>query len=241
MVVTRLGCTMSPMPLTSFSPWSPTVLFDPNTTTTTTIEPGATTTVDPDEANAGTATEQATADEPKFTQADMDAAITKRLARDRAKLEADLKTLKERSELDEVARLKAELADRDTALSAKDRDVLAAKVGTAAERAAVTAGVKADRLERFMAIASIDDLDALTADGKPDTAAITALINKTLADWPEFKGGKATTTTGTDLSENGGPGGTKVWTRAEVDKMSVEEFAKHEDEITTQMRAGLIK
>lgn len=177
-----------------------------------------------------------------FTQAEVDALIDKRIARERTKFESDLKTMKDRADMDEVARLKAELKDRDEALKAKDAAALTGRVETRAERLAMAAGVNPKRVDRFMRLLDLTDLDTLATDGKPDDDAIKALIDAELDATPEFKGassGNSGTPTGADFTGSGGT--PKVWTREAIDKLTPEEFEKHEAEITAQLRAGKIK
>lgn len=174
-------------------------------------------------------------------QAHIDKLISKTVGRERTRLEGELKTLKDRGDMDEVTRLTAELADRDAAIATSAATVLATKVETRAERAALAAGVKPERLDRFMRLVDID-VDTLTADGKPDADAITALVATTLADVPEFKGAASTTggaPTGADLT--GGNGQPKTWTRAEIAALSLEDFETHEAEINAQLKAGKVK
>lgn len=203
---------------------------------------GSTTTDDGDGAGDNNDGDSGGSNGKTFTQAEVDALIDKRIARERSKLESDLKTMKDRSDMDEVDRLKAELADRDKALEAKDAANLSGRVETRAERLAIAAGVNPKRVDRFMRLLDLTDLDSLATDGKPDDDAIKALVDAELDATPEFKGaasGATSTPTGADFT---GAGGTpKVWTREAIDKLSVEEFEKHEAEITAQMRAGKVK
>lgn len=179
-------------------------------------------------------------DEPKLTQAEVDTMFDREFGKRKAKWEKELTDYAEREGQTEVDRLKAELADRDKALSAKDEAVLTTKVETRAERLATIAGVKPERVDRFLRLVDLSDLDALATDGKPDDDAITKVIGATLEDVPEFKGagsGKPSSGGG----DFGGAGGApKQWTRADLAKLSTAEFVEHEDEIMEQMRAGSI-
>lgn len=196
---------------------------------------------DPPKANDGAENdaEGSGGDEPRFTQAQVDALIDKRIGRERSKLERDLKAMAERDGMDEAERLKAEKVDAEKAAADARREVLVERVTTRAARSALTAGVKADRVDRFMRLVDLSDLEALTADGKPDDDAITKAVADTLADVPEFAAKASQPPTG-GADFDGSSGSGKQWTRAEIEKLTPAEFEKHEAEITEQMRAGSI-
>lgn len=180
------------------------------------------------------------ADTPKLTQAEVDAMFDREFSKRKTKWEKDLAAYAEREGQTEVDRLKAEVADAEKATADGYRDVLAERVATRAERAALAAGVKPERIDRFLKVVDLSDLDGLTADGKPDDDAIAKVIGSTLDDMPEFKGadGGKPASGGGDFSGSGGA--PKQWTRADVAKLTPAEFDKHEDEIMEQMRAGSI-
>lgn len=176
---------------------------------------------------------EVTAPEVTMTQADLDALIAKRSGMQRKQWEKELAELGERAGLDEVERLKAEKADADNAAAEARREALSIRVETTAERLALKAGVKPDRVERFLRNVDLSDLDELTEDGKPNQAALTKLIGDTLADVPEFRG---QTAAGASGAEFGGDPAKKVWTRAEIAKLSADDYAKHETEILAQLQ-----
>lgn len=179
-----------------------------------------------------------------FTQDEVNALIGKRIKSEQSKFESDLKSLKERGDLDEVARLKAELADKDTAIAASDRKVLESRLETTAERAALTAGANPARVAKFLRTFDLD-LDSLTDDGKIDADAVKALVESELNDSPEFKSEGAPKPandgkpTGGDFT--GANNSAKQWTRAEIAKLTPAEFDEHEAEISKQVAAGTVK
>lgn len=126
-----------------------------------------------------------------MTQAQFD----KRMARARKQWEKEATTKAEREKMDEAARLKAEKEDAEKTagekVSSANRKVITAE----AKVAAVAAGVKPDRLAKFLRIVDLDDID-LDDDGEFDEAEVKTAVSKALEDMPEFKGGTA-----------GGPGG----------------------------------
>lgn len=171
-------------------------------------------------------------------QAHIDSLIAKATGKAKSTTEADIKKYLEQQGMDEADRLKAE---RDAAAAERDAartEVLAAKVETTAERLALAAGCKPDRVTKLMRLIDLSDLDTVTADGKPDTDAIRAIVERELADTPELKG---TAAAGQSGGDHAGAGETKTWTRDEIAKLSPEEFVKHEKEIDAAAQAGLIK
>ncbi|MCL4293886.1 MAG: DUF4355 domain-containing protein [Acidimicrobiia bacterium] len=122
-----------------------------------------------------------------LTQADLDALVEKRLGKARKTWEAEAATAAERAKLDDVERLKAEKADAEKAAADARAAALAVRVAATAERAALAAGVRPDRVERFMRLVDLADVDGLVDDGEPDRDAIGKLVTKALDDVPEFK------------------------------------------------------
>lgn len=115
------------------------------------------------------------------------AAMAKKLEAERKKWESEASEKAKREKMDEAERLKAEKADAEKAANdavarANQRLVLAdAKV------AAVTAGVKGDRVDKFLRLVDLDDI-TVDDDGTIDTKAIAKAVKATLDDLPEFKG-----------------------------------------------------
>lgn len=172
-------------------------------------------------------------------QAHIDSLIAKQHGKAKATAEKEFKAWLDQQAMGETERAKAESAAKDKLVEEAKLEALTTKVETAAERAALAAGVKPERVAKFMRLVDLKDLDKVTDDGKPDADAIKALVEKELEDAPEFKGGAGT---GDDGKGKGGksggeftPNGGKVWTRAEISKMSPEEYEKHEDEILKQL------
>ncbi len=172
-------------------------------------------------------------------QAHIDRLIARQHGKAKTQAEKDLKAWLEQQSLSESDRLKAEKAQLETERETARREVLTTKVETAAERAAVAAGVNPDRVDRFMRLVDLSDLDELAADGKPDTDAIKAAVAKALADVPEFKG-EAPKSGSSGTGDMNGGGDRKTWTREEIAKMSVADFEKHEAEINAALTGGRV-
>lgn len=133
----------------------------------------------------------------EMTQAELDAMIEKRVAKARKAAEDEARTKADRDKLDEAERLKAEKADAEAATAAAKKEALEVRVETAATKSALAAKVDPTKVDRFLRLADLADLDSLTDDGKPDGKAIDKVIAATLKEWPEFladqqaKGGKS--------------------------------------------------
>ena len=145
------------------------------------------------------------------TQAKIDAAVKTRLAKERAKWDREQKTKADREKLDETARLKAEKDDADRERDEAKRDALQARVDVTAERQALAAGIDPEKVERFLKVAELGDLDDLTDDGQPDSKAIRKVVDKQAAKWPEFKA-EAKTPGRSGGEMNGGGGEQKATT-----------------------------
>ena len=176
---------------------------------------------------------------PKYSQDDMDSAITKRVARERKKWEKDQAEAKKKEQMTEAEKLKA-AKDEAEAKAAESQTIANKKLVRAdAKVAAVAAGVKAERVNRFLKLVDLSDVDVDDKTGEPDSDAIKAAITEALEDVPEFKAGDGKGgESGGDFSSSGSG---KKWSQAEVDKLSPEEYEKHRDEIMAQVRAGTIK
>lgn len=156
----------------------------------------------------------------------------------RTTVENEIKTLGDREKMDAAERAKAEKADIEKAasdrVSAADKRVINAEL----KAAALAAGVKSERLSRFLRNVDADDIE-VDDDGNVDDAAVTAAVAAALKDVPEFaSSGEPPTTGGAEHQPNGKK---KTWTREEISKLSPAEFSKHEDEIMAQMAGAGIK
>lgn len=176
-------------------------------------------------------------------QAHIDGLISKAHGKAKTQTEAEFKKWLDQQAMTESDRLKAEKVDAEKAVADAKAEVLATRVEAAAGRAAVAAGVNAAKVDRFMRLVDLD-VEALTADGKPDADAIKAHVAKVVEEWPEFKASGAGNGQGGNGSSGGefnGGGGGKVWTKAEIAKLSTEEYEKHEDEILKQLATTGVK
>lgn len=168
-------------------------------------------------------------------QAHIDALIAKQHGKAKSQAEKEFKTWLEQQAMSETDRAKAEAAAKDDEVKAARLEVMQARVETTAERLALAAGVKPDRVEKFLKLVDLKDLDKLTDDGQPDRDAIKTLIDAELADAPEFKGAAGTGDGRAKSAAEFTPNSGKVWTRAEIAKLTPDEYEKHEDEILRQL------
>lgn len=205
--------------------------------------PGGTTVDDPPATNGATTGDEGGSAEPvTFTpaqQAKIDQLIAKAHGKAKTQAEKELKDWLDQQNLTAEQQAQAQAQQATQLAEDAKRDLLAGRVEVAAERAALKAGVRPERIDRFLKLADLTDLDNLTSDGKADPDAIAQVIEQTLADVPEFKGTTApVTATGGDMSQ--GTTSKKTWTRAELAKLTPAEFAEHEAEIEAQIRAGKV-
>lgn len=187
-------------------------------------------------------------DEPvtlTLTQAELEKKINAASAKAKSVSERDFKKWLDTQALSEADKAKVEKETADKERDDAKAEVLTTKVENAALKAALAADVDPKKADRFLRLCDLSDLDKLTTDGKPDTDAIATLIADELKDWPEFA---ATSTGDTKPKKSGKSGGDhnnsktdKQWTRADIAKLTPEEFTKHEAEIGAQMRAGTVQ
>lgn len=114
------------------------------------------------------------------------AAMAKKLEAERKKWETEASEKAKRAQMDEAERLKAEKADAEKAANDAVAKANARLVLADAKVAAVTAGVKADRVDKFLRLVELDDIN-VDDDGTIDTKAIEKAVKATLDDLPEFK------------------------------------------------------
>jgi hypothetical protein len=168
-----------------------------------------------------------------LTQAQFDA----RMKKAREAWEKEAKEAADKANLTEVERLKAEKQEAEGKVTQAQQAANQRLIKAEAKIQAQALGVKADRLAMFLKNVDLDDID-VDDNGEPDEKAIKAAVEATLALLPEFKGSTAPPAGSSGGEHNGAAG--KVWTKAEVAALSVEDFEKHEAEIMAQTRSGTL-
>lgn len=147
-----------------------------------------------DGAGSGTGEE-----EKKFTQADIDDAVEKRLARERKKWEREQQKQQPAAAQQQTQTQAAgtgdgtqqQQAQQPSQLPKDDSEEKIAKVNqklvtAEAKTAAIAAGTKPDRVDYVVRLADLSQVDVDEDDG-PDTDAIKKAVDKVLKDMPEFK------------------------------------------------------
>lgn len=121
-----------------------------------------------------------------FSQDELDAIISKRLARERKAWETQMEEEKKKAAMSETERLQAEKdAAEKKATDAMDR---AHRVLITAEAKAVAAqlGINPDRLTYAVKLADLDGIE-VDDEGSADTGAIQKAMEAVLEDLPELK------------------------------------------------------
>lgn len=129
------------------------------------------------------ATDTTQAEEKQFTQADVDAAVEKKLARERRKWEREQTTAQPAAAAEKPVEQKPAAADESAARIAKAN---AREVMTAAKLAAVSLGVPASRAAYAARMADLSGVEVDDVDG-PDTDAVKKAMEAVLKDIPELK------------------------------------------------------
>ena len=166
-------------------------------------------------SNAGTPPAEQGGNEPqnegKLTQAEVDAIVADRLARERKKYAdySDLKRAAEelaelkKSQMTEVEKLKAELAEKDALLQSKDQELSSLKL----ER------VKAAKLaEAGVAAEWIDSVSGTTEEEV--AASVTKLAARLKVEPPKAAQGAGQTGIQNQEKKN-----TKIWTQSEIKEL----------------------
>ena len=166
-------------------------------------------------SNAGTPPAEQGGNEPqnegKLTQAEVDAIVADRLARERKKYAdySDLKRAAEelaelkKSQMTEVEKLKAELAEKDALLQSKDQELSSLKL----ER------VKAAKLaEAGVAAEWIDSVSGTTEEEV--AASVTKLAARLKVEPPRAAQGAGQTGIQNQEKKN-----TKIWTQSEIKEL----------------------
>lgn len=180
--------------------------------------------------------------EGKFmTQAEIDRLVER--AKTQGKISGETAVKKwlenEAASAEEQARNAATEAQRER--DEAKREALTARAEVAFEKALLSAKVPADRVTAALRLADLD-LDAIAPDGKLDTDAIKALAASTIEGNAFLLAGEQKPpTTGLGAEHNGSGDANKVWTRAEVAKLTPDEYEKNAEQIEAQMRAGTLK
>jgi len=136
-----------------------------------------------------------------FTQDELDALISSRLARAKRQWEADAEEARKKEQMTAEERLKAEKEEAERkaqdAQTAANQRIIAAE----AKVLAVSLGVKPERVAYALKLA---DLSAVEVDenGDPDADAIKAAIETVINDLPELKGTQGPSRSGSEF--NGG-------------------------------------
>jgi hypothetical protein len=181
-------------------------------------------------SNAGTPPAEPGGNEPqnegKLTQAEVDAIVADRLARERKKYAdySDLKKASEelaelkKSQMTEVEKLKAELAEKDALLQSKDQELSSLKL----ER------VKAAKLaEAGVAAEWIDSVSGTTEEEV--AASVTKLAARLKVEPPRAAQGAGQTGIQNQEKKN-----TKIWTQSEIKELRLS--GKLTDEVMAEIK-----
>ena len=124
--------------------------------------------------------------EKTFSQEELDAVITKRLARERKAWETQLEEEKKKAAMTETERLQAEKEEAEKLANETMSKANRMLVTAEAKSVASTLGVIPERLNYAIKLADLDAIEV--QDGEVDLATIEKAISKVLEDVPELKG-----------------------------------------------------
>jgi len=150
-------------------------------------------------------------DEGKLTQAEVDAIVADRLARERKKYAdySDLKRAAEelaelkKSQMTEVEKMKAELAEKDALLQSKDQELSGLKLERVKAAKLVEAGVAAEWI------------DSVSGSTEEEVAAsVTKLAARLKVEPPKAAQGAGQTGIQSQVKNN-----SKIWTQSEIKEL----------------------
>jgi len=166
-------------------------------------------------SNAGTPPAEQGGNEPqnegKLTQAEVDAIVADRLARERKKYAdySDLKKASEelaelkKSQMTEVEKMKAELAEKEALLQSKDQELSGLKLERVKAAKLVEAGVAAEWI------------DSVSGSTEEEVAAsVTKLASRLKIEPPKAAQGAGQTGIQSQVKNN-----SKIWTQSEIKEL----------------------
>ena len=166
-------------------------------------------------SNAGTPPAEQGGNEPqnegKLTQAEVDAIVADRLARERKKYAdySDLKKASEelaelkKSQMTEVEKMKAELAEKDALLQSKDQELSGLKLERVKAAKLAEAGVSAEWI------------DSVSGSTEEEVAAsVTKLASRLKIEPPKAAQGAGQTGIQSQVKNN-----SKIWTQSEIKEL----------------------
>lgn len=133
-----------------------------------------------------------------FTQAELDAIIAKRLARERKAWEQQLEEERKKAQMTEAERLKAEKEEAER--RAKEAEAAANQrlIQAEAKVVALELGIKPERVAYAIRLANLSDVE-VGENGQVDTKALKAALEQVIKDIPELKGTSTPAKSGTDF------------------------------------------
>lgn len=148
-----------------------------------------------------------------FTQEDLDAIVTKRLAREQKTWEAKLEEEKKKANMTEQEKLKAALEESDNkgkaAVEAANKRIVAAE----ARVIAAELGVKSERIGHLLKLADLSGAD-VDDKGEVNAKAVKIAIEAVLKDLPELMGsGQGGPNLGGNPGAKGSAGGMNMFIR----------------------------
>src|SRR5690606_24567870 len=147
-----------------------------------------------------------------FTQAELDAIIAKRLARERKAWEQQLEEERRKAAMTEAERLKAEKEEAERRAQEAQQQAAQRLVQAEAKVVAVELGVKPDRIPYVLRLADLSSVD-VGDDGVVDAKELRDAIEAVLRDVPELKGSMVPGKSGADFSASGGTVERNPWSK----------------------------
>lgn len=178
-------------------------------------------------------------DEPKFTQADLDKIIADRLKAEQDKFDKRLAQETEKAGKNELEKAQLEKQQAETDRDEKVSEARNLLVDSIAEAEAVAAGVKPERVARFLK--SVDlTTDGIVDSGRVDRDKIKTAVASALEDVPEFKATPPGPPKKSGGDMGGQPTGKPTFTKQQIRDMTNEERVQRIDELNEAFAEGRV-
>lgn len=176
-------------------------------------------------------------DNKTFTQAELDAILSKRLARERKQWEQQVEDAKKKAAMDETERLKAEKAEAEQKAQAAQAAANQRLIKAEAKVQAAALGVKPERIDYAIRLADLSGVE-VGDDGEPDAKAVKAAIEAVLRDVPELKGVSGSVGTGSNPGGDGNQGTKNPWKRETFNLTEQARLLRENPALAAQLKAA---
>lgn len=170
-----------------------------------------------------------------FTQDELDAILTKRLARERKAWEQQIEEERKKQQMSVEERLKAEKEEAEKRAQAAQEAANQRLIHAEARVQAVTLGIKPERITYALKLADLSGVE-VDEQGNPDAAAIKAALETVLKDLPELKGTVAPGKSGSEFQGGGGGVDRNPWSKEHFNLTEQGRIMRENPQLAAQLK-----